>query len=136
MELFSGNSDAHVGWYLCWRCCIWAFANIRGCVPGRLCGGASPARSCEDAHALLCVFSTTLSATSAMFVFSSQASLKLRRRGNWEMPRVLIFDFFISCQLAQQLCNSTSHVHIKTLKINLQFEESASEVATLEFVSI
>ena len=29
-----------------------------------------------------------------MFVFSSRASLKLRRRSNWEMPSVLVFDFF------------------------------------------
>lgn len=77
-------------------------------LPAPTCNWSSPARSCEDAHALLCVLSTTLSVASAMFVFSSRASLKLRRRGNWEVLRVLVvvFCFFLG-QPTHQLCNSS-----------------------------
>lgn len=59
------------------------------------CNWSSPAPYCEDAHALFCVLSTTLSVASAMFVFSGRASLKLRRRGEWEVRGDLVFGFFL-----------------------------------------
>lgn len=62
--------------------------------PTPSCNCSSTTRSWEDAHTLLCVFSTTSSMASAMVVFPALANLKLRRSGNWEVHAVLIVTFF------------------------------------------